>query len=70
MKKEGYGQGYKYAHDFDEGFVPGESYLPEELEGTRFYQPTRHGLEQAIAERLDRIRASGVAARGGSEEPK
>jgi len=40
---------YAYAHDFDEGFVP-QAYLPE---GRVYYQPTQHGLEKRIAERLD-----------------
>ncbi len=62
MKNEGYGSGYKYAHDFAQGFVPGETYLPDELVGTRFYQPTNQGLEKAIGERLERIR-------GGGEKP-
>lgn len=56
MKSEGYGQSYKYAHDFAEGFVPGETYLPEEIVGQRFYEPTQQGLEKAIGERLARIR--------------
>jgi putative ATPase len=60
MENEGYGGGYKYAHDFAEGFVPGETYLPDEITGTRFYEPTRHGLEQSISERLERIRGGGV----------
>lgn len=59
MKREGYGEGYKYAHDFDEGFVPGETYLPDEIAGMRFYQPSGQGLEKAIRERLERIRAAG-----------
>jgi putative ATPase len=59
MKNEGYGAGYKYAHDFEDGFVPGETYLPDELVGTRFYEPTNQGLEKAIRERLERIRATG-----------
>jgi len=58
MKDEGYGDGYQYAHDFDEGFVPGETYLPDAIVGTRFYHPTKHGLEQSIKERLERIRAA------------
>lgn len=58
MKDEGYGQGYKYAHDFKEGFAPGETYLPQEIVGTRFYHPTEQGLEKAIRERLERIRAA------------
>jgi putative ATPase len=60
MKNEGYGQGYRYAHDYEEGFVPGESYLPDELAGTRFYEPSSHGLEKSIAERLARIRGTGT----------
>lgn len=62
MKDEGYGQGYQYAHNYAQGFVPGESYLPDELLGQRFYQPTQHGLEKAIGERLERI----FSARKGS----
>ncbi len=58
MKQEGYGKGYQYAHDYEEGFVPGETYLPDKLVGTRIYKPTTHGLEQAIGERLARISAS------------
>jgi putative ATPase len=51
----GHGRGYQYPHDFAEGFVPGETYLPERLIGQRFYEPTAHGLEKAIGERLERI---------------
>jgi putative ATPase len=56
MKEEGYGDGYKYPPDFENSVVPGESYLPEALEGLRFYEPTQQGLEQAIGERLARLR--------------
>jgi putative ATPase len=56
MKEEGYGDGYKYPPDFENSVVPGESYLPEALEGSRFYEPTQQGLEQAIGERLARLR--------------
>jgi putative ATPase len=58
MKEEGYGDGYKYPPDFENSVVPGESYLPETLEGSRFYEPTQQGLEQAIGERLARLRNS------------
>jgi len=58
MKAEGYGEGYKYPPNFAESVVPGESYLPEALEGARFYEPTQQGLEQAIGERLARLRNS------------
>jgi putative ATPase len=57
MKQEGYGQGYQYAHDHEDHFVPGFTYLPELLAGRRFYQPTDQGLEQAIRERLLRLRS-------------
>jgi len=58
MKAEGYGEGYKYPPNFEESVVPGESYLPEALEGSRFYEPTQQGLEQAIGERLARLRST------------
>jgi putative ATPase len=56
MRDEGYGKGYRYAHDFEGHVAPGEVYLPDELDGTRFYEPTEEGLEKAIKERLARIR--------------
>jgi putative ATPase len=56
MKGEGYGEGYKYAHDYDGHHVPGETYLPDALAGARFYEPSQEGLERRIAERLGRLR--------------
>ena len=56
MKNEGYGQGYQYPPDFEGSVVPGETYLPDALSGQRFYEPTHQGLEQAIGERLARLR--------------
>lgn len=58
VAREGYGVGYQYPHDRREGFVPGETYLPDALVGARFYVPSPHGLEQAIGERLARFRAA------------
>jgi putative ATPase len=49
----GHADGYKYAHDFEGGFVP-QAYLPE---GRRFYTPTTIGQEKHIKERLDHWRA-------------
>ncbi|MBK7578633.1 MAG: replication-associated recombination protein A [Myxococcales bacterium] len=57
MRSEGYGEGYRYAHDFPGHVVPGESYLPDELEGTTLYAPSHEGLEKQIRERLERLRA-------------
>jgi putative ATPase len=55
MKKWGYGAGYQHAHKMDDALTDMEC-LPESLVGTRFYQPTRRGSEQRIAERLEEIR--------------
>ncbi|HEY2516177.1 MAG TPA: replication-associated recombination protein A [Polyangiaceae bacterium] len=57
MREEGYGQGYKYAHDFDGGVVAGETYLPDEIAGgAPLYEPTERGEEQRIKARLEMIR--------------
>jgi putative ATPase len=52
-KKLGHGAGYKYSHDYEGGHVP-QAYLPE---GRRYYEPTEHGQEKRIKERLDYWRA-------------
>ena len=52
MAEQGYGDGYKYAHDYAGNFVEQE-FLPESLKGTQFYHPnTGNHTEQRIAERL------------------
>ena len=43
MKDLNYGKDYKYAHDYEESYVP-QDYLPEEIKGELFYQPKRRGL--------------------------
>jgi putative ATPase len=58
MKAEGYGEGYRSAHDHG-GFVPDETYLPDELVGETFYAPSREGYELTIGERLARLRRRG-----------
>jgi putative ATPase len=58
MRQEGYGEGYKYAHDFEGGVVPGETYLPDEIAGEVFYEPTERGEEQRIKARLAAIRGT------------
>lgn len=57
-KSEGHGADYRYAHDFDGGFVPGETYLPDALLGETLYEPTSHGEEAKIGARLSSIRSS------------
>jgi len=49
----GHGVGYEYPHDDPSGFVEAD-YLPDELAGRRYYEPSDHGLEREIAERLER----------------
>lgn len=51
----GHGQGYRYAHDAPHG-VAAQEYLPEALEGARYYEPTEHGFERTLSERLTTIR--------------
>ena len=52
MKDIGYGQGYTYDHDAEEGFS-GDNYWPEEMEPQTFYEPVERGFEREIAKRLD-----------------
>jgi putative ATPase len=51
MKELGYHQGYQYAHDAPEAYIPQE-YLPERLRGSKFYEPGPFGFEKEIAKRL------------------
>ncbi len=55
MRDIGYGKGYRYAHDYDEGIV-GQQNLPENLAGRRYYQPTDRGFERDLSRRLQRVR--------------
>ncbi|MDR0354561.1 MAG: replication-associated recombination protein A [Deltaproteobacteria bacterium] len=52
MKNLGYGQGYKYAHDYEDASVDQE-HLPEELSERRYYQPTTRGREKALSEFME-----------------
>lgn len=51
MKELGYGAGYSYDHDVDEGFS-GDNYWPDEMEPQSFYTPVDRGFERALRERL------------------
>jgi putative ATPase len=55
MKELGYGEGYRYAHNY-KGHIVAQDHLPEELKGKRYYQPSDQGFEARIAERLERWR--------------
>jgi putative ATPase len=51
MKEQGYGKGYKYAHDYEGHFIEQQN-LPDSLQGKRFYFPSDQGYEPKINERL------------------
>ncbi len=51
MKDIGYGNNYKYAHDFKNHFVE-ENYLPEDLKNKQFYYPTENGQEKRLKDWL------------------
>jgi putative ATPase len=55
MKNVGYGEGYKYAHNFDEK-VTDMTCLPDNLANRTYYKPTDQGFEQRLGARLDEIR--------------
>ena len=68
----GHGVGYEYPHDDPGyppgptnpgGFAPAQSYLPEELEGTRLFEAGRHGHEAVVADRIAELRARARRAR-------
>lgn len=56
MKDLDYGKQYRYAHDEPDGYAAGEEYLPEALQGRRFYEPVARGLEIKISEKLNHLR--------------
>lgn len=53
MADQGYGKGYKYAHDFP-GNIVKQEYLPKEMAGAIYYEPTSNGYEARIKEWLER----------------
>jgi putative ATPase len=48
MHHLGYGAGYQYAHDYEGGIAPGQTYLPHRLRGRRYYIPRNLGREKAL----------------------
>jgi putative ATPase len=62
-REHGYGRGYLYPHDYADADVD-QQYLPDELAGRVFYEPTDQGLEIQIGERLQRIRRQRLENRG------
>jgi len=59
MKDQGYGEGYAYDHDAEDGFS-GQNYFPESMKRPVFYQPVERGFERELKKRVDyfsRLRA-------------
>lgn len=54
-EKLGHGLGYKYAHDYPNHYVT-QQYLPEGMEGMRFYEPSENGYEKKIREHMEFIK--------------
>ena len=57
----GHGVAYEYPHDDPRGFVDA-TYLPAELAGTRYYEPSSHGAEAAVADHLAGLRPGAASA--------
>lgn len=55
MKDLGYHEGYKYAHDYDNHFVDLQ-YLPDGVQGSRFWHPCSNPTEDKMAQRMDFLR--------------
>ncbi len=64
LEEMGYGRGYKYPHEFPGHFTP-QDYLPAELRGRVYYDPSVEGAERAIKERLDGLWPERRGPKGG-----
>ena len=67
MSGLGYGRGYVYAPDTEEG-VGGLDCLPDSLQGTRFYQPKGEGFEAELKARLERFQGLREQARARAKQ--
>ncbi|OFX13758.1 MAG: AAA family ATPase [Alphaproteobacteria bacterium RIFOXYD12_FULL_60_8] len=66
MKDLGYGKGYAYDHDAEDGFS-GQNYFPDGMTRTRFYSPKEVGFEREVTKRLeywDKLRAKRMSTEG------
>jgi putative ATPase len=70
MKELGYGSGYRYAHDFDEGIIFQQN-RPQNVANHSYYQPTNRGNEALIQRRMEEIRriyAETASVKSANEE--
>jgi putative ATPase len=54
MKNLGYGKDYKYAHSYSGNFIP-DNFLPEEIKGTKFYEPGSNPKEEELRKKLSQM---------------
>ena len=69
MKHHGIGVGYRYPHDFDGADVE-QRYLPDAIDGKRYYLPTDQGYESTISERMTRRAAARDKAKEAGRTPR
>lgn len=62
MKEQGFGEGYRYAHNEPNAYAAGESYLPEEIADRSYYHPEERGLEIKLSEKMRRLQAADQAS--------
>ncbi len=65
-RQAGVGAGYKYPHDYPEGYVP-QQYFPDGVAPRQYYRPTNRGREAQFAERLRRLREIDKQQREGNK---
>ncbi len=69
MKDLGYGKNYRYAHDAATGVAP-QQFLPDELQGTKLYEPTTRGHEKNISAYLEWVESQlKTGPHGGEKSP-
>jgi len=59
MQQLDYGKGYKYAHNYQNGFAE-QTHLPDKISQKTFYRPTDRGYEKLITERMNQLRGIGT----------
>jgi putative ATPase len=67
-REHGWGKGYLYPHDYENADVE-QQYLPDELVGRVFYDPSDQGMEIQIGERLQRLRRARLESRRATTSP-
>jgi putative ATPase len=68
MKEFGYGDGYQYAHDVEQGVADMEC-LPGNLRGREFYRPKAQGREKLLAQRMEEIKTIRATKQARRKQP-